>query len=108
MILGEISPSTRMSTVTITVAMVGPILAPHVVMPYTVATDVMVMFEIVLPTSTAVMSLSKSSQSLSAWAALLLSSAAIFFSLILFAELNAVSVAEKNVEHSVSIIIAIK
>ena len=32
-ILGDISPSTRISTVTITVAIVGPILEPHVMMP---------------------------------------------------------------------------
>ena len=77
-------------------------------MPYTVATVVIVMFEIVLPTNTAVISLSKSSHSNSACAALLLSSAARFFSLILLADENAVSVAEKNVEQSVSIIIATK
>ena len=32
-IFGEISPSTKISTVTMTVAIVGPILAPQVVMP---------------------------------------------------------------------------
>ena len=108
MIFGDISPSVSMRRVTIMVAIVGPILAPHVTMPYTVATDVMTMLEIVLPTNTAVISLSKSSQSFSACAALLLSSAAIFFSLILFAELNAVSVAEKKVEQSVKMMIAIR
>ena len=66
------------------------------------------MLDIVLPTSTAVISLSKSSARASAWAALLLSSAAMFFSLILLTDENAVSVAEKKVEHSVRMMIASK
>ena len=107
-IFGEISPSTSTSSVTMMVAMVGPIFAPQVMIPYTVATVVMVMLDIVFPTSTAVISLSKSSHRLSACAARLLSSAARFLSLILLAELNAVSVAEKNVELSVRSIIAIR
>ena len=65
-ILGEISPSMSTSSVTMIVAMVGPIFAPHVMMPYTVATVVMVMLDMVFPTSTAVISLSKSSQSMRA------------------------------------------
>ena len=66
MILGDISPSTSTRTVTITVASVGPIFAPHVMMPYTVATEVMVMLAMVFPTRTIVISLSKSSHIASA------------------------------------------
>ena len=108
MILGEISPSTSTRIVTITVAIVGPILEPHTEIPYTVATVVIAILEIVFPTSIVVMSLSKFSVSSSTSMALLLSSAARFFILILLTDENAVSVPEKNVEHRTSAIIAAK
>ena len=108
MILGEISPSTSTRIVTITVASVGPILAPHVCIPYTVATVVMAMLAMVFPTRIVVISLSKFSVRSRTVAALLLSSAARFFILILLTEENAVSVPEKNVEHRTSAIIAIR
>ena len=94
--------------VTITVARVGPTFGPHVLIPYTVATVVIAMLDIVLPTRMVVMSLSKFPVSSRTIFALRLSSAARFFILILLTDENAVSVPEKNVEHRTSAMIAIR